>query len=120
MSRCVDDVDLYIIMHDGAVLGINCNSTLTLDGIAVHDTVYNFLIFTEDVTLREEGVNQSGFSGIDVGDNRDIDDFLFISHVFPFFSFSKLTINNSTEKHHIQYCSLAGISIFPRPAGKKS
>ena len=108
MSRRVYNIDLYIIMHDRAVLGINCDSALTLDSIAVHDAVHNFLVLAKHVALCEERVHQCRFSGINVRNYSDINDFLFITHVCPFFSFSKLTTNNSTEKHYIQYCSLAG------------
>ena len=51
MARGVDDVDLGTLIHNGSVLGQNGDTTLTLDIVGVHDTLSNFLIFTEYTAL---------------------------------------------------------------------
>ena len=51
MSRCVNDIDLNTIIMNGSILRKDCNSTLTLDIIRVHDTFFYFLILTEYTTL---------------------------------------------------------------------
>ena len=47
MARGINDVDLNVVMHDGAVLGINGDAPFTLDIVGVHYAVHNFLIGTE-------------------------------------------------------------------------
>ncbi len=58
MTRSVYDVDLDVVMHDGAVLGIDGDAPLTLDVVRVHYAVNHFLVCTENSALIEEGVNQ--------------------------------------------------------------
>ena len=81
MSRGIHDIDLYAVVDDGTVLGIDGDAALTFQVIAVHDAVHHFFIGAEHIALAQEGIHQRGFSGIDVGDDRDIDDLFFFTHV---------------------------------------
>ena len=45
------DIDLNTIIMNSGILGKDCDSTLTLDIIRVHDTFFYFLILTEYTTL---------------------------------------------------------------------
>ena len=51
MTRGVDDVDLGTLIHNSSVLGQNGDTALALDIVGVHDTLSNFLIFTEYTAL---------------------------------------------------------------------
>ena len=85
MSRRIHDVDFYIVMHDGAVLGINGDSPFPLDVITVHDAVHDLLVGTEHTALIEECIHQGGLSRIDVGNHGNVDDLLFLTHSLSFF-----------------------------------
>ena len=80
MTRRVDDVDLGVAVHHRAVLGIDGDTPLPLDRIAVHDAFHNLLILAKDTALAEEGIHQRRFAGINMGDHRDINDLLLLRH----------------------------------------
>ena len=81
MSRCIHYVNLYVIVHNRAVLGINCNSSFSFDVVAVHNAVDNLFIRSEYAALIQESIDQSGLSGIDVRNHSYVDNLLFLTHV---------------------------------------
>ena len=84
MSRCVYDVDLHVIVHDGAVLRIDGDTALAFDRVAVHNALHDLFVVAEYSALVEECVYQCGFAGIDVCDDGDVDDLLCLSHLLAF------------------------------------
>ena len=55
-----------------SVLGENGNSLFALKIHRVHDTVINILVCAESARLPQHGIDQSGLSMVNVGDNRNI------------------------------------------------
>ena len=80
VTRGVHDVDLVVLVHDGAVLGINRDPALPLYGVAVHHAVHHLLVLPEHMGLCQESVHQRGFSRVDVGDHRNVDYLLLFAH----------------------------------------
>ena len=85
MARGIHNVNLDIIMHNGAVFGIDGDPTLSLQIIAVHNAVNHFLVISENAALVQQRVDQRRFTRVNVGDNRNIDNWLFFFHMFPAF-----------------------------------
>ena len=82
MPRSIDDVDLIIFILNGTVFGVDRNAPLTFERVAVHDTVDNFFVILENMRLLEERIDQRRFTGIDMGDDRNVYDLLIV-HLPP-------------------------------------
>ena len=78
MTRSVYNIDFDTVMDDGTVFGINGDAALTFQVIGIHDAVYNFFIVSEYVALTQEGIHQSGLTGIDVGNDCYVKNLFFI------------------------------------------
>ena len=72
MPRRVYNVDLDAFVSNGGILGQNCNTTLALQVIGVHDELADLLILTKDLSLFEQAVYQSSLAVIYVRDDGDI------------------------------------------------
>ena len=70
MARSVDDVDLLALPADGAVLGVDGDSPLTLNGAAVHYAVRR--IIGLHTALAEKRVDQRGLAVVYVRDYCNI------------------------------------------------
>ena len=51
MTWGVDDIDLHTLVEYGCILGEDGDSSLSLDVIGVHDTLFYFLVCTEYAAL---------------------------------------------------------------------
>ena len=49
MSRSVDYVDLIVLVHDGAVLGVDGDAALSFDRIGIHHAVHYLLVLTKNM-----------------------------------------------------------------------
>ncbi len=78
MTRGVDDVDARVAVLDGAVLGENGNATLTLDVARVHDPLADLLVGGKGAGLLQQAVDQRRLAVVDVRDDRDVANGLFI------------------------------------------
>ncbi len=68
----VHDVDLYVVIEDGGVLGQNGDAALALQVVGVHDALDQVLVGAEGAALAQHGVNQRGLAVVHVGDDGDI------------------------------------------------
>ncbi len=66
MAWRVDDIDPDSPIGDGGVLGQNRDATLSLQRIGVHDQRAHLLVGREDLTLHQQGIDQSGLAVIDL------------------------------------------------------
>ena len=90
MARCVDDVDLVVncwlsigrLVVDCRLLGGDGNATLTLLLATVHDeSLSHFgLITAECIALLKQAIKQRCFAVVDVGNNCNITNILWICH----------------------------------------
>ena len=53
MSRSINDVDPYVLILNGRILGKDRDSSFTLEIVAVHYLLYDLLILTVDTCLLE-------------------------------------------------------------------
>ena len=58
MSRRIHYIDLYVVVHHGAVLGIYRDTSFSFYIIAVHDTVHHLLVVPEHTALIQERIHQ--------------------------------------------------------------
>ena len=72
VSGRVDDVDLDVFIHTGAVFGEDRNASLALQITAVHDAVLDDLVLTERTALAEHLVDQRRLAVVNVSDDRDV------------------------------------------------
>ena len=72
MAWGIDDINLYPVISNCCIFGEDCDATFPLDIIGVHYTLHHFLVFPECTTLFEQFVHQSGFTMINMGDDRYI------------------------------------------------
>ena len=77
MARGVNDVNLYILVHDSGILGKNGNTALTLDIAGVHNALSYLLVGAEYMALLEHGIDQCGLAVVNVSNNGDI------AQIFP-------------------------------------
>ncbi len=68
----VDDVDLYVVIEDGGVLGEDGNPALAFQFVRVHHPVDVVLVGAKCSALLQHGVNQRGLAVVNVGDDGDI------------------------------------------------
>ena len=76
MSGRVDNINFNAFIHNGGILGQDCDTTLFLDIVGVHDALRHFLILPENTALFQQFVYQSRFAMIDVRDD------CYISYIF--------------------------------------
>ena len=74
VSRCVDDVDLGVLVRHSGVLGEDGDAALALEIVAVHDARLDLLVLAEDLGLREHRVDEGGLAVVDVRDDGDVAD----------------------------------------------
>ena len=72
VARSIDNVDLYVVVKDGRVLGQDGDAALALQFVGVHDAFDMVLVGAESAALLQHGVNQRGFAVVDVRDDGDI------------------------------------------------
>ena len=72
MPGGVYDIDLYVFVMDGRVLGQDRDAAFPLDLARVHDTVDCFLVLPKNAALAQQLVDQRRFSVVDVCDDGDI------------------------------------------------
>ena len=84
MAGGVDDVDLDAVVAYGGVLRQNGDAPLTLQVVAVHDTLRYILILPECAALLEHFVHQGGFAVVTVGDDGDIPQIVSYHNGHPF------------------------------------
>ena len=72
MSGGVYNVDFYILVLNGSILGKNCDTAFTFQVVVVHYSVYNSLIFTIHTALFKHFVNQCCLAVVNVGDDSDV------------------------------------------------
>src|ERR1051326_951635 len=97
MAGRVHDIDLDITIRYGGVLTDDGDAAFTLQGVAIHDALGDFLIGPEDVPLAEQPIHEGGLTVIDVRDDGDIADFVLgiLAHAF-------LTVAASSRSLHYQ------------------
>ena len=76
MTRGVDDVDLDILVDYGHILGQNGYASLPLDVVVVENKLTEILRLADKVGLIDHPVDQRSLAMVDMGDQRDISNFL--------------------------------------------
>jgi hypothetical protein len=74
VARGVYDVDFGIFVVDRGVFGQNGDAALFFEVIGIHDAVLNGFIGSEGAGLAEHGVDEGGFTVVNVGDDGDVAD----------------------------------------------
>ena len=80
VARRVHNVDFRIAVAHGGVLGQNRDAALALKVVRVHDPVHDLLIFAVHAALLEHFVNQRGLAVVNVGDDRNVSQFIHLVH----------------------------------------
>ena len=68
----VDDVDLYVVIEDGRVLGEDGNAALALQFVRIHHPFDVVLVGAKGAALLQHGIDQRGLAVVNVGDDGDI------------------------------------------------
>ena len=95
MARGVDDVDFCVFIKYSRVFGKDRDSTLSFNGIGVHDTFSDFLICAENAALFQKLVYKGRFTVVYMGDDRNV------THIFSFHKKSFLSKN--VQVHTLLY-----------------
>ncbi len=84
MPRCVDDIDLYVLVHDGRVLGEDRDASLPLDRAGIHDALPDFLVLAEHTALAEQTVHEGRLAVVDMCNDCYISDVFSLddAHIF--------------------------------------
>ena len=77
----IDDVDLYALVLNRAVLGENGDSTLALLVVRVEHAVLDLLVSAEGIRGAQQLVHDGGLAVVDVGDDGDIPE-IFDAHYY--------------------------------------
>ena len=72
VPRSVHDVDVGVLIGHRTVLGQNGDAALFLKIVGIHDPLGNGLIGSEGSGLRQELVDQRGFTVVNVGNDGDV------------------------------------------------
>ncbi|GMW02672.1 MAG: hypothetical protein AMXMBFR84_38080 [Candidatus Hydrogenedentota bacterium] len=76
MAGRIDDIEVVILPIDSAVLGTDGNAAFLFQLIGVHDPFGYAGIFAKRVGNAENGVDEGGFTMVDVRNNGDIADLI--------------------------------------------
>ena len=80
VARGIHNIDFYIAVLNGGILGGDGDTALPLQVVGVHHAVHHGLVLPVHAGLLEHLIHQSGLAMIDVGDNGNISQIL-ISHI---------------------------------------
>ena len=72
VAGSIYDVDFYVVVEDGGVLGQDGDAALALQLVGIHDALGHHLIGAEGARLAEHGVHQRGFAVVNVSDDGDV------------------------------------------------
>jgi hypothetical protein len=83
VARCVDDVDVVILVFEGGVLGANGDALFALEIHGVHDALFGGLglVGAKGAGLLQKAIDQRRLPVIDVGDDGDVADMLHIKNL---------------------------------------
>ena len=84
MAWRIDEVDAYVPVPDRDVFGQDGDAALALLVVGVQDAVFGQLGGAELAALPQHLVDQRGFAVIDMGDNRNVAEFVCCLHVRSF------------------------------------
>ena len=76
VARSVDDVDLHAFVIDTDIFGKDGDAPFPFDVVVVQEAFVHFLIFTEELGLFDDLVDQSRLAVVDVGDDCNVSDVL--------------------------------------------
>ena len=86
VPRSVDYIDLVVLIHDGAVLGIDGDAALPFDRVGIHHAVHYLLVVPENMGLRKKRVHQGGLARVYMRYYCYVDYLLFLCHYPSMFS----------------------------------
>jgi len=86
MAGRVDDVDLHILVLDGAILREDGDAALALLVVGIEHALVDLLVLAEDAGGIQHAVDHRGLAVVNVGDNRDVADILLL-HGYSFMRF---------------------------------
>ena len=96
MARGIDDIDFVSVVVDGHILRQDCDSTFSLQIIAVKDLSAHLLIVAEKVTRGKHLVDQRRFAMIHMSDDGNIS---YLLHTLLIsFAAAKLRVNERRNK----------------------
>ena len=107
VARCVDDVDLYILIHDGGMLRENRDAALALDIPRIHHALCDLLVGAEHMALLQHCVHQCRLAVINVRDNRHISEFFVRAHavlIASCVSYNNNTVNSALTYYYNRPC----------------
>ena len=91
MPGCVNNINLYPVMHDRCILGKNRDTPFPLQRIGIHNSFRHFLVFPENMALFEHSIDKGRFTVVDMSDDRNITN-IFSNHFFLSSPYIKLKI----------------------------
>ena len=74
MAGGVDDVDLVVVVVEGGVLRKNRDAAFFFEVVGVHDPLGYGFVGAEGAGLTQHGVDEGGFTMVDVRDDGNIED----------------------------------------------
>ena len=80
MTGSIDDVDLDPVIHDRGILRQDRDAFFPFQRVTIHNTVDSVLVFTENMALFEQGIDEGRLAVVDVGDNSDVSDVITVLH----------------------------------------
>ena len=81
MARGVNDIDLIVLIADGGIFRQDRDAALPLQIAGVHDPVDHGLVFAVNTALLEHLIDQGRLAVVNVGDDRDVSDFILLRHM---------------------------------------
>lgn len=82
MAGGVDDVDFHAVPAHGTVLGGDGDAAFPFQIHAVHDTVINLLVASENPALAEKGVHERGLAVVNVSNDGNITELFVTNEIF--------------------------------------
>ena len=72
MSGSVYDIDFYVFVMNGSIFRHDSDTAFTFDSIGVHNSVFNYLIFTVDTALFKHLIYKRCFTVVNVCNDCNI------------------------------------------------
>ena len=72
MARCIDQVDLRILLHNGDVLVEDRDAALAFEVVGIEDAICGHLRLSKLAALAEHLIDQCRLAVVDVGDDGDV------------------------------------------------
>jgi hypothetical protein len=72
VTRGINDINFYVVVDNRRVLGANGNATLAFLIHGIHNPLAHLVEISGSLGLLQHGINQGGFSVVNVSNNSDV------------------------------------------------